>query len=264
MKTLKLDEATLDVLQRADVEDGVLRLPGEQLSRELYLRVNKALSAIGGKWNRQLGGHVFEEPDWAVQLESMLQSGEATPKDKLGFFPTPPHLVDRLLDLAEISRGQRVLEPSAGHGAISTRLLDLAGPQNLYVVELQERHAAVLAEQGYRHLHIGDFMKAEFPCLFERVVMNPPFERYQDIEHVKRAFDLLAPGGRCVAVMSAGSINGEQSQHIRFKELLDEYGSFEENPDGSFKESGTNVATVTVVLERREQEPLGEREAVAR
>jgi hypothetical protein len=35
-------------------------------------------------------------------------------------------------------------------------------------------------------------------------VMNPPFANFQDIAHVRAAFNLLEPGGRSVAVMGEG------------------------------------------------------------
>ena len=39
---------------------------------------------------------------------------------------------------------------------------------------------------------------------FDRVVMNPPFCRGRDLDHVRHALRFVAPGGRLVAIMSAG------------------------------------------------------------
>ena len=37
---------------------------------------------------------------------------------------------------------------------------------------------------------------------YDRIVMNPPFEKRQDTRHIDHALDLLAPGGRLVAIAS--------------------------------------------------------------
>jgi predicted RNA methylase len=246
-KVAKLDEVTAGVLRRAEIVDGVLRLPDEQLKRELYVKVNKALVAIGCKWNRKAGGHLLGEADSAERLAAMLATGSVPAIDKLGYFPTPAPLVNRLLELAEVRREHSVLEPSAGRGAISSRLLEIVPASQLHVVELQQKHADVLAVQGYKHLRVGDFMETDFPCKFDRIVMNPPFERLQDIDHVTRAFDLLAPGGRLVSVMATGT--GTRRKVQDFLSLCDRHGFAERNPTGAFKESGTSVHTLTVVLD---------------
>ena len=48
----------LAILTRATIIGNVLVLP-EQLDRETYLRVAKALTAARGKWDRKVKGHVF-------------------------------------------------------------------------------------------------------------------------------------------------------------------------------------------------------------
>ena len=165
MRSSALDEVTADVLRQAEISDGVVRLPDVQLSRDLYVKVNKALESIGGKWSRKQGGHVLSEPDAEERLAAMLASGTVTPVDKLGFFPTPAPLVTRLLEFAQVQPDHTVLEPSAGQGAISSRLLEIVPASQLHLVELQRKHADVLASQGYEHLTVGDFMEADFPCL---------------------------------------------------------------------------------------------------
>ena len=243
-----IDDATVGVLRRATISGDVLKLPEEQLDRDLYVKVDKALKAIGGRWNRKAGGHVFGETDSAERLAAILATGEVRPIDKLGYFPTPAPLVDRLLELAEVGPEHTVLEPSAGQGAISRRLLEIVPAAQLHVVELQQKHADILAGQGYEHLTVGDFMEADFPCRFDRIVMNPPFERLQDIDHVTRAFGLLGPGGRLVSVMAAAA--GTRHKVQEFLTLRDRYGFSERNQDGAFKESGTGVNTITVLLEK--------------
>jgi hypothetical protein len=49
---VKIEQAVIAVLARCETNDNTLYLPFGQLDRKLYVAVNKALEAIGGKWNR--------------------------------------------------------------------------------------------------------------------------------------------------------------------------------------------------------------------
>ncbi len=60
----------------------------------------------------------------------------------------------------------------------------------------------------------------------------------------------LAPGGRLVAVMSQAFTYHQQRKAEAFRELVEQVGTWEHLPAGSFKESGTGVAAVIVVLEK--------------
>jgi hypothetical protein len=51
---MKIDNDVANVLINSNVKDNLLYLPPEQLERSLYLRVNKVLQSLGGKWNRKL------------------------------------------------------------------------------------------------------------------------------------------------------------------------------------------------------------------
>jgi hypothetical protein len=246
-RSIAIDPTTADVLSRATVDENVLTLPGETLERKVYQDVNKVLEALGGKWNRKLRGHVFDDASTlASRLAGVLDDGKVAPADAMGYFPTPRTLAQHVVDLACIEPQHAVLEPSAGQGAIAD-VLDVPVDQ-IQLVEVQQRHADVLTSKGYPRVLVEDFMAAELP-LFDRVVMNPPFERKQDVDHVTRAFGLLKPGGRLVAVMSAGATANKDRKSAAFQLLLAEHGWHEKNPDGAFKESGTGVHTVTVVLD---------------
>ena len=70
-----------------------------------------------------------------------------------------------------------------------------------------------------------------------------------DIHHVTHALKFLKPGGKLVSVMSASVIFRENKLTKEFRDLVESRGGFfEKLPDGSFKESGTMVRTVIVVI----------------
>ncbi len=81
--------------------------------------------------------------------------------------------------------------------------------------------------------------------------MNPPFENGADIDHVLHAYSLLNPGGRLVAIM-AGNKSKTDAKTVKFMELVNQSGSIENNPAGSFLSAfrPTGVSTVTVILDK--------------
>jgi hypothetical protein len=79
--------------------------------------------------------------------------------------------------------------------------------------------------------------------------MNPPFSKRADIKHVMHAFKFLKPGGRLVAIMSAGVSFRDDKLGTAFRSIvIGNGGTIEPNPEGSFKASGTSVSTVMVTM----------------
>ncbi len=239
----------LGVLSESAVnERGILHLPARRLDPKLYAAVNKVLEALGGKWSRQVQGHVFTEHPRDL-LDAVLQTGAYTRPSDFGFFATQPVLADGTVALARLEPGMLALEPSGGDGALALRMAKIVGLKNVKVVELLERNCAVLRGLGFEP-HQGDFLDYRSDVLMDAVVMNPPFARQADIDHVMHAWNMIRPGGRLVSIMSASVRFRENTKTRLFRDLVGNYGSLIDNPDGSFKESGTAVRTVTVVLDR--------------
>ena len=242
------EEAPLDVLtvlSRSVIEDTTLKLPFK-LERGLYEQVNRLLVAMGGKWNKKLGGHVFNV-DPTELLDSVLLSGKVSKPETFGYVPTPKTLGEPVVDLAEIEEGMTVLEPEAGSANLADIVAEKTCKENIVCYELQEANVQILKSKGYT-VHQGDFLTFEPEALYDRVIMNPPFERQQDILHVKHAWLFLKPGGRLVGIMSTGFTFRANKLSTEFREFVEANGYYRENPAGSFKSSGTSVNTVTVVL----------------
>lgn len=249
-----IDPAAAEVLGRAHVEGTLVRLPDEQLGRKLYQAVDKVLTSLGGEWNRQTRAHVFpDEARIAERLFAVLDDG-VLERELHGFFETPRALAQELIELADIRAEHRVLEPSAGRGAISDLLAEIVPAEQLYQVELQAGNHATLAAKGYRapQLVLGDFLLVDQLPLFDRVAMNPPFERQRDVRHVLRAYEMLAPGGRLAAIMSAGTLFNKDHLTVALLRLVDvsSAGAIHENDRLAFKASGSSARTVTVVLDK--------------
>lgn len=259
-RALPLSPAAVDVLARATVAaDGHgVHLPPGQLPRPLYAEVDKALRRIGGRWDRRSRSHVFDRPA-AEALGEVLRSGQAPPDaDKVAsFWRTPRAVADLMVELADVRAGHRVLEPSAGDGAILDRLIRLA-PARLVLtaVEPDPHRAGVLAGKGYLpvELTLEEFAaRPRHRGAFDRVLANPPFTTARDSKawtvHLTLIWDLLAPGGRAVVVLP----DTRASSHMRAQEawaLVDEAGRVVELPADAFAVSGTQVRAVLAVLDR--------------
>lgn len=167
-----------------------------------------------------------------------------------GFFPTPPELVEVMLAAADLAPGMTVLDPSAGKGdlveAAAAAGCDARG------IELVHTLARICQEKGLTVAQ-GDFMDAD-PEIYEpydRILMNPPFEKGQDWQHVRRAFDWLKPGGRLVAIVSASVAYSPKAQ--RFRDWLNTVDhTIEDNDPDAFKGAfrSTGVQTKLLVIDK--------------
>jgi predicted RNA methylase len=219
-----------------------LRLP-EQLDRKLYVATNKVLEAAGGKWNRKHKAHIFEG-DAADIMDPIILTGEYRLPADFGQFDSPPAVVARLMELARIEPGHRVLEPSAGVGNVAAAV-DAIGA-TVGCIEIDPGRCERLVGHGFITMQ-AHFLSCTPCAVYDRVVMNPPFAKQTDIAHVEHARKFLRPGGRLVSVMSAGVKFRSDRKTSAFRDYV--YGTggdIEDLPPDSFKESGTGVNTVVV------------------
>jgi len=218
------------------------------------------LNRIGITTDEQLRAAIRELDSLRVekQKEDPLKKMERdlVGKKIAGYFPTPKPLVDQMIDYADIEPGHQVLEPSAGKGNIADQVKAAAPDAELDVIEVNSGLQAILEAKGY-NVVADDFLDYKGKQ-YDRIVMNPPFENFQDIEHVRHAYDLLKPGGKLVAIMGAG-VKNSRKKSVEFREWLDDMGSYiEDLPSGSFKSSDrpTGVETVMVTIEKNDTNTL--------
>ena len=247
VRNYRVPETVQRVLRSAICDGNALTLTG-QLDRALYTETNKVLEALGGKWNKKAKAHLFDD-DADDLVEQVLNTGTYTKtKQDFGAFYTPDALAAEVADAADIKPMMRVLEPSAGHGALALAAKARGGIVNC--AEIRPDACAHLRGLGFQ-VWEGDFLKLELSPSFDRVVMNPPFAKRADIAHITRAFGLLVPGGELVAIASASVVMRDDSLARDFRDLVrSNFGMIADNPDGSFKESGTMVKTVMVTMSK--------------
>ncbi|MDR4483853.1 MAG: hypothetical protein R3B95_11680 [Nitrospirales bacterium] len=248
MKHTTISEEVLGVLSRAVISGRTVQLT-EQLPRDLYVQTNKALEGLGGKWTRKVKAHVFEE-DAEGRLADAISTGTYQRPQDIGFFPTPVELADDLIQTANIGPEMDCLEPSAGSGRIAEALVRRVGKSHVWTIERDLEKCAKLHKEGYL-VDCGDFLAMDFTRKWDRIVMNPPFANQQDIDHVMHAYLwCLKHGGKLVSVMSAGTTFRQTAKAKEFRALVDTHGYINTLPEDAFKESGTGVRTIVVVLDK--------------
>lgn len=238
---MKINVDVIEVLAKAEVDGNTLKIT-EQLSRDLYLKVNKVLKSIGGKWVRSKKCHVFEN-DVEDVLQNIILTGEYTDaKNEFQYFPTPEELARQLAAEAEIRDGENCLEPSAGRGAIAEYM------PGCDCIELNADNRQFLIDNGFNVI-AEDFMKFEPQKDYDVIVMNPPFCKQQDIAHVTKA---ISTAKRCViAIMSASVMWRTDKRTAEFRALVESFGgTIDPLPEKAFKESGTMVNTCKVVVRK--------------
>lgn len=241
----------LDVIRNSSIIDNKLFLPVQQFDRKLYMEINKHLQSIGGKWNRTKGGFVFEagiETETAVE---QLLDGSFN-KKTLNLFETPDELAKRMVELAGIENNESCLEPSAGRGAI---LKHMVGKSNqIDAIEYSELNRGLLKTRvpsGYTLIHPFDNDFLHCTRKYRKIIANPPFSRNRDIKHIRHMYDCLFNGGRIVTLSSRHWQLSTFSAEREFDSFIKSVNaSIEVLPSGTFKQSGTNIETLLIIINK--------------
>ncbi len=266
-RTQKAMRALADAHEAGNVPPELAALRSKD---EIARLVHKGLdSSKGGYYDRIPRQDYYDKSPTAQKLQEMIEgktpqaSAEKAAKEKAskisqleaqvqfqrlpGYFPTPKSVIDKMLSRAGILPGQSVLEPSAGKGDIADAIRDSVPDAKIDTVEQQTKLAEILRLKGYP-VEQSDFL--EHKGQYDKIVMNPPFEKGADVDHVRHAYDLLKPGGRLVAIMSPHAEFASDAKSRAFREWLDTVGESEKLPESSFQKSGTGVNSRMVVIDK--------------
>jgi phospholipid N-methyltransferase len=242
----KIDDHLRDEIAQLVVTTQGVELPAVRL--HFYKHIKKLLEKAGGRYVQNRQYFEFDDGIDTTTLIDRLLNGEQINRQKeTQFFATPRSEALELCRQAGPLRGLRVLEPSAGSGAIADVIMEQS-PGELVTIENDHVNAIKLRAKGYAPIE-QDFLqiKADDIGLFDAIIANPPFSNNRDIDHVMHMLTMLKPGGSLSVIMSMAWINGHQRQHLEFKQLLAAH-QIEPVPieAGTFSASGTKVATVRI------------------
>lgn len=239
-----------EVLKRCEYRDGILYLPKVQLTKKAYADVKLWIEEAGGKWKGgKVQGFTFDfDADRVVGI--LRQGKRCNLAQEFQFFETPDETADWLVSLVgELRPDMKILEPSAGRGAI-VRAVHRACPDVMVdCYELMPENKQRLMNVDGVRLIGDDFTKEEYPDSYDIIVANPPFSKNQDVRHVRQMYAWLKPGGVMAAITSKHWQMGSERECVKFKEWLDEVNAtLFEIPEGTFKQSGTGVGTIAIVI----------------
>lgn len=184
-----------------------------------------------------------------------------------GFVRTPAGLADDLVsghrDMGAFPRGARILEPSAGDGAIVRAILENDRDTHVTAVEPNDPRAdaldALAAEFPGRvtvvRSRFEDYAESYAGEPFDAVIMNPPFgDSSRDlvwIDHVRAAWELLRPGALLVSIVPPGYAFRSDRAHREFRTWAESHGAtFEKLPGQPFAESGTGTSAGVLTIPR--------------
>lgn len=176
--------------------------------------------------------------------------------DNKDFYPTPESLFYTLMNGTR-NIGGKILEPSAGNGALIAHIRKLARRATIQIdaIESDIRLTGVLMSEGIDVVW-NDFLTYETYKEYDAIIMNPPFSN--GVDHVLKALELAENQlSRCeiYAIVNKETIANPYS--TKRKELLrklDEHNAEIRYVSGGFsdaeRKTDVEVALITVKVEK--------------
>lgn len=246
-----------------------------QLSRDLWVGVKTVLLKLGAEFVR--GGSTFEfESDQdarTIVMHACADGRVMSDAQSAGYVATPAALAEEIVSWygelrapLDRSRVLRVLEPSAGRGALLDAITrggsDQSDWMHVTAIEPDERRARCLPNNAGVTTHVTTFEAFAALCpdeTFDVIIGNPPFATPGHAtlwaDHLLLAWAKLARGGRLVFIVPAIAGHPHAASTARGKAaevaaLIAEHGTREELDIDAFAESGVRVATCVITLDK--------------
>lgn len=222
-----------------------------------YLNSNSsepsAEQGIGGKEGDK-SVHSSSPYEFAKTLYWGQQKGR---KNDIGvdYFATPEPIGLKMVEFLNLKPGEKVLEPSAGHGAIARFV-----PEDniLHVIEPSSNLMAKLSvvANPMRKEQI-QFENYNVINKYDGIVMNPPFGHAGKtaMDHVAKAFEHLYDGGRIVAIIPNGQGEARFSKWYESEEAAEAVlvGKIE-MPAMFAERAGTGAMTTIYIIDKVKNE----------
>lgn len=224
---------------------------------------------MDGSWRRRLPGAKGEgtggkEMDYAVTADlsdydraksfyfaHQKRTSRTKAQEGNDYFATPEPIGYKMVEWLGLKSGEKALEPSAGHGAIS-RWFPETTERTIVEPSGKLMPLAQMNTPGAKVVH-GSFEDFNIVNKFDGIAMNPPYGTggKTAIEHLQKAFKQLHDGGRVVAIIPEGPAADK-----RYSKMMEEISSEVvpiadiHLPAVAFSRAGTKVGTHIVVLDR--------------
>lgn len=235
-------DATQRKLTRKDLENVVAKHLGGSVAEGTF-EMKDVTDIMELAVNRILSGDIFAPTDKPIQKIALIrnvlnkiptQTTRSAEQDKMQQFSTVPHEAFAAAWVANITDKDVMLEPSAGIGGIAVFAKN-AGAE-VILNELSPRRREILEQLGLAPKVYGfnaEHLWAQFYIPVKNgevkrptvVVMNPPFSNSaltskKDTvgvggKHIEEALEMLAPGGRLVAIVGHGMTHNADSPKVK-------------------------------------------------
>ena len=227
---------------------------GTWLWRDAYDAIEAALVLQMRRLASQLARMEDAPAELAALLSNLTDLGlthsrRSEEQILLDQFSTPPHLGAIAVLAAQVRPGDRVLEPSAGHGLIA--ILAEACGGALTLNELSPGRASLLdalfpaaATSRFDALHLRDLLPGSGG--FHAVLTNPPFQHLE--AHLHAGLDCLAVGGRLAAIVPSRAL--EDSPLLAALAARGRIVARLPFAGAAFAKHGTSVETGLLVVDR--------------
>ena len=163
---------------------------------------------------------------------------------------TPYWLAEKMFNsLQVLSSEQKVLEPSAGEGALADMFGLKYFDNKIDCIELNGDKCEVLRSKGYNVVH-GDFLYSPIALHnYDRIIAAPPFKGNIDLEHIIKMYNCLKPGGILVSLTSPYWVANNEMHQVEFRTWLSSKNhTLEILPENTFIERGKSVLTAIVKI----------------
>lgn len=134
---------------------------------------------------KELGDFSSRSAEETEALEIAQLKREALWQSIHDYFPTFRHLIKRMIELAELKPGMRVLELSTGSGSICEHLRAAGIESDCFEVSPTLR--SFLTRQVFSLIG-DDFVQATPKPIYHRAIVNPPFSLGNGIYYIQQAF----------------------------------------------------------------------------
>lgn len=192
------------------------RRDGDVSQANAIREAHDVLRALGGV-RRKNGDDEwqFDYPPDDV-LSEIITSGCIPDARSHQYYPTPQHMAQQAIELADIGEHDLNLEPSAGTGGLA----DFMPKERTVCVEVSQLHCEVLRAKGH-NVEKADFLEWAVMARargqrFTRIIMNPPFADGRWKDHLRAALSMLDLSGVLVAILPDGA------NTATVKQLVDE------------------------------------------
>lgn len=179
--------------------------------------------------------------------------GRRDQREGIDYFPTPEPLGLKMVEWANVKPGEKILEPSAGHGAIA-RYFPETTARTLVEPSSELASKASLNSPGARVV-VSRFEDLDIVNKYDAIVMNPPFGSggKTAIDHLRKATKHLKNGGRIVALLPDGGTAATRlaafydSEYAKDLQIVGEVAL----PGITFERAGTSVSAKVIILEKQ-------------